>query len=222
MADVKRRRLLSEARSDAADLREMLLPYVERWEVAGSVRRGRAQVGDVDHVVVPRYEARDGGGLFGGDGDVERVNLLWQALDGLVDTGLPADCLETGDAGERWEVRKAVRDTKAGPRMCWGDRQRAVFFRGYEHELFVSEPEALGIAMLIRTGPADFSRYVVTELRKHGYRAEGGRVVRMIGGDYAGVIEAGEPEVVEVRDERAVFDLIGMSYREPGDREGRW
>jgi hypothetical protein len=81
--------------------------------------------------------------------------------------------------------------------------------------------ETWGIVQLIRTGPAAFSRFVVMELTKHGYRASGGRVERRVGGDYGGTTEASW-EPVAVPTERDVFDLIGLKYREPRAREGRW
>ena len=49
-----------------------------RWEFAGSLRRCRPDVGDIDHVVIPTIaEALVPQGLFG-EAKKTSVNLLWQ------------------------------------------------------------------------------------------------------------------------------------------------
>jgi DNA polymerase/3'-5' exonuclease PolX len=217
---VKRDRVVAER--DAADLRAMLEGTFERWEVAGSLRRGHAAVGDVDHVLIPKMIEVPGPGLFGGP--VE-VNACWRALDRLVEEGggsAPAEAGRPGDEVEDefegacgdWSVVKAVRETKNGPRTCWGEKHRAVWFRGCVHELYVAEPSTWGSVMLIRTGPAEFSRWMVTELRRYGFKHEGGRVID--------TRKVSEDAVVAVPEEGVLFDLVGIKYREPADRRCKW
>lgn len=61
----------------AEEVRKYLAPTVERIELAGSLRRGRERVGDVEFVAVPKVEPT----LFGDGGpDLERIRY---ALVGL-------------------------------------------------------------------------------------------------------------------------------------------
>lgn len=207
------------ALSDAEAFKAMLLPFTEQWTIAGSVRRGSALVSDVDHVVVPKLEVIGGGGLFGDTPDT--VNLLWRELDRLVDH--KPDSQEEDEFGQTEAdafepISKAVKTDKNGKASTrWGMKLRSVHFRGFDHEIYTTTPEAWGIALLIRTGPADFSRHIVTEMQRHGYRAKDGIVERRVGGDYAGTSEP-RWELVAVPTERAVFDLLGVAYREPDQR----
>jgi len=78
MSEVARRVSLAEAAADAEAFVAAVSPWCERIEVAGSVRRGKRDVGDVEYVVIPKFEEVPGPGLFGHT--VER-NVLWAALD---------------------------------------------------------------------------------------------------------------------------------------------
>lgn len=219
-ANTKRRH--ADASTDAMAFAAMLMPFADQWTIAGSLRRELPLVGDVDHVVVPRLEVVGAGGLFGAE--PETVNLLWRELDRLLDHKPDAeheDEFGRTEADGFEPISKAIRETAQGPRTCWGMKQRSVHFRGHTHEIYTTTPEAWGITLLIRTGSADFSRHIVTELQKHGYRANDGRVERRIGGDYAGTSEP-RWEPVAVPTERHVFELLGLAYREPNQRNGRW
>lgn len=56
---------LLEAAQIATELVDKLRPYCDRVEVAGSIRRGRANVKDVDIVAIPNEEKLTAGGYFG-------------------------------------------------------------------------------------------------------------------------------------------------------------
>ena len=57
----------------AADLEALLMPACERIRVAGSIRRGKDTIGDIDLVCEPKIE-REAGGLFGDQ--IEERDLL--------------------------------------------------------------------------------------------------------------------------------------------------
>jgi len=56
---------LLEATQIAVELVNKLRPYCDRIEVAGSIRRGRREVKDIDIVAIPNEEKLTAGGYFG-------------------------------------------------------------------------------------------------------------------------------------------------------------
>ncbi len=79
---------------------------------------------------------------------------------------------------------------------------------GFNLDLFRFDNNNRGSLMLIRTGPAEFSRRFVMALNDHGLKHEGG-YVRWIADD----------EIVACDDERRAFELAGMRpYIEPAKR----
>jgi DNA polymerase/3'-5' exonuclease PolX len=151
------------------------------------VRRRKALVGDVEHVVVPRM-GEVAGGLFG---DKVPINLLWQRLDELVRLGTLTKHLYGEDQTTRY-----------------GEKYRGVNFKGFTHELFCADARSWGATLLIRTGPADYSKMVVTRLLSGGlYRQRGGYLVHVQSG-----------EVVLVPDEQTYCRMAGVTYLEPKDR----
>ena len=210
MSVTSTKRPLAAAQSDAEAMRDLLAGTYVRWDVAGSVRRQRPEVGDVEHVVQSRTaEVRVG--LFG----VERtVNLLHDRLDALVAAGELAKHLY-GDSGVRW-----------------GDRHRGVSFHGFAHELFIADGANYGPTLAIRTGPAEFSKRLVSGLLCRGLRNHEGYVWecdpcpscsdaqadRGIDCWRCGRRRLVPARRVSVPDERAYFELCGVGWIEP---EGR-
>lgn len=157
------KRTLAEAIDDAKAFRDFFpRSTYDVWEFAGSVRRCREKVGDVEHVIVPKFgEVKVG--LF-----ATTQNLLWIHLDALVRDGV----LAKHDYGER---RQSFR---------WGEKYRGVDYRGFNHEMFTTTIDAWGAIFLIRTGPASFSRGVVERMNKIGlYKQIDGRPIHVASGE---------------------------------------
>ena len=76
---------LEQARAVAQGVMEELLPYVDRVEIAGSIRRGKPTVGDVEIVCIPaKYHQADlftDGALVTVPGFVSTVNH-WEKIKG--------------------------------------------------------------------------------------------------------------------------------------------
>ena len=125
---------------------------VHRWEYAGSLRRGEASVGDIEHVICTGES-------------------VFHALDAMVaEEGL------FDQAGPR-AVSKAIYWSGGHQLHRWGDKYRGVMFEGVRHELFLATPLNFGLILAIRTGPAAFSRALVEAMNRGGmYRCEGGLV----------------------------------------------
>lgn len=68
---------LKEALSIATEIHEALLPHCERCEIAGSIRREKANVKDIEIVLIPKpYEV----GLF--ESGIARIINQWQKVKG--------------------------------------------------------------------------------------------------------------------------------------------
>jgi DNA polymerase/3'-5' exonuclease PolX len=142
---------LEYARGMAGALVDLLAPACVRIEIAGSVRRQKARLNDVESVMVPceRISRQPSLDSLLGLGKLERTNLLDARCDELLKQGI-------------LEKRPDSRG-----RHCWGTGiKRAVFFRGQDYapvDLFqVIEPRQWGVIYAIRTGPGDFNRFLVT------------------------------------------------------------
>jgi len=179
---------LAEARKCADLFRAHFVGMADRWIVAGSIRREKAEVGDIEHVVIPRFgEVVPPGGMF-----PERGNVLWNHLDQLVSIG--------------GAFTKAVYGE--GESFRWGERYRGVMFGGMKHEVFVADANNLGAILTIRTGPADLSRELVTALRSRGYYHMHEGYVRSLG----------DGAIRPCPTEEAFFELCGIPVVPPERR----
>lgn len=215
VAETKVRRPLAQALADAEAFRALFPPQCySRWEIAGSVRRRAAACGDVEHVILPAFGEVDvGGGLFA---TKEVKNLLFFHLDALVSGVLVAKHLY-GASGYRW-----------------GEKFRGCDFRGHNQEISCADAGNWGSTLAIKTGPADFSRRLVTGLLRNDRRNYLGRVWECrtcpcvdprdcgAGCDEkcprcqgTGLWPIGE---IPVPDERKYFALCGVPYAEPWER----
>lgn len=174
----------------AAAAREILAPGCERIELVGSLRRGRAFAGDIDFLVAPKYGPSET--VLFGDCD-----LLEELLAKLL------------------TEKKLSRTLPDGTRGVNGPKVKAFGFAGLILNLFVeTDPGAWGWQMVLRTGPPEFSKRIVTSMRLYpefGLLAEGlsvqnGRLWR-----------DGAP--IETPDEAAVFEALGLRYAEPEARD---
>lgn len=136
MSTTDTKRTLEQATEDAHAFVKLLPGCIRMWEIAGSVRRRKPEVGDIEHVIIPVG------------------TKLHDRLDELVGTDLfPGD----------GTVTKAVYPNGT---HRWGDKYRGVMFRGFRHELFLADEQNWGCILAIRTGPAAMSERLVTALHR--------------------------------------------------------
>jgi DNA polymerase/3'-5' exonuclease PolX len=177
-----------KAKAIADRLLSELGPYCERIEIAGSVRRGKPEVHDIEIVAVPKItEQRD---MFG-------------------------NVFETGseiDVAVRQLVQAEARLLKNGPRY----KQIALPEPdGINLDLFlVLQPAQFGVLFAIRTGPAEFSKWLVTP-RKDGGTLPSYCCVK------DGTVLAGDT-IMPMPEESDFFDFLGLVWIEPGQRQAGW
>lgn len=149
------------ARARATMLAALIEPHVRRAEIVGSVRRYSSfprsyqrshacEVKDIELLVEP--EMFDGIDLFNQETapDVRFLDALIPKW-GLIVKG--------GGPNPRYVQIQLKDGLKLDLFLCW-------------------PPAEWGTLMAIRTGPAEYSRYLVTELRRKGWRCERGTVWR--------------------------------------------
>lgn len=156
----------------------------ELWMICGSVRRKRPFIGDIDHVVIPRFaEAPVAGSMFS---ESEMTNLLWRRCDELLAAGT----------------------IDVGPPKCWGEKIRRIIFNCIRHEIAVANENNVGVLVAVKTGPAEFSKMMVTALHQRGLRSTDGFQVKY----------KRDGSVYPCRTEKAFFEAAGVKYMEPWER----
>jgi DNA polymerase/3'-5' exonuclease PolX len=148
---------LAAATLVARSVEEALRPACERILIAGSIRRLKPTVGDIEIVVLPKM-------IDGIRTDLFAPPPKVRALDGFLET------LKLQD-------RLVAHPTKAAD----GDRYKRLWMPKEEMQLdlfIVRPPAEWGPIAAIRTGSAAYSKKAVTELRDQGLECKEGRIMR--------------------------------------------
>jgi DNA polymerase/3'-5' exonuclease PolX len=196
---------LAKAAAIADELVTVLELGCERIEVAGSIRRLRPDVGDIELVAIPRTRIdRHRDGLF--EEILVEVNELQVVVDALLLDGTLAP---------------HPTDPKRGARYAKLLHRES----GLQLDLFMVERDRFGLIYLIRTGPAAYSQRFVTDLHVIGWHVAGGRLHRGGGitdrdGWHAPFGCPDRCEVVPTPEEQDVYDAIGHPWIEPTVRDG--
>lgn len=146
---------------------EQLRPHCDRIEIAGSIRRRKEMVKDIEIVAIPKPYST---GLF--ESGIATVVNQWAKVKG----DLP--CKYT----------------------------QRILPEGIKLDLFLAEPGNWGNIFAIRTGPADYSHKILaTRWVQRGFKSVEGFLSR-----------AGKK--YEMREEIDLFNLVGLPYVEPENR----
>jgi DNA polymerase/3'-5' exonuclease PolX len=170
---------ITEAKYLAYTIRKELEHYFTRLEVAGSIRRNKPEVKDIELIGVPKLE--------------HHLNLL----------------------GEKFAIRSLIDEydwSDLGKPIKNGSRYKQIETKyGINLDLFIIfPPSEWGVQFVIRTGPASFSRRVVTQRHKGGLlpsdcKVKDGAVYRY-------------GELVPTPEEEDFFNLLEIDYINPSRR----
>lgn len=180
---------LAHAQQIAQELINILTPFCDRIEIAGSVRRKKNIVKDIELVIIPKQEIVKEG-LFG---DEERIiypidKFLWE------------------------DSRFDFRLSKDGKRM-YGDKNKLLMFDAIEFgwialDIFTADESNYMMVKFIRTGGAETNKLIATTANKlkmnlriyesafvdrHGYKAI-------------------------MKSEEQIFQYLGLKYLTPEQR----
>src|SRR5438128_74037 len=136
----KTKRPLREAERIAAAIVADLAPSCARIQVAGSVRRRKAVIDDIEIEAIPRHAPA---GLFGDC----TANLLWEHL----------------------HATDAYRFTKGDHAAGRYYQLTLPLHAGVQLDLFLAQPDNWGLTLLVRTGSAAFSTALLARWKRwHG------------------------------------------------------
>ncbi len=138
---------LGLAHTLVTEIVERLAPHVAKLAVAGSVRRSRLSIGDIEFVVAPLWVETD---LFG---------ALEPNLAGL----------KTAMCGLGTWVKGGERMMQVTDLLDHEGLKLEIYI--------VHPPAQWGSILAIRTGPAGLSQYAVTRMRDLGRQCKEGRII---------------------------------------------
>ncbi len=171
---------------------ELITPFCQAGmvQIVGSVRRHKAEVGDLEILAIPVPEIVFD--LFSGDGHND-TNLG----NNLLQHNLP-DVLNRHGAGWSFE--------KNGPKY-----KRIKTREGICLDLYLSTLESWPVELAIRTGPAEFSHKCVMPRRQGGWLPSDCRVR-----EHWQVFR--NAKLLQIGSERQFLNLLGLGWVEPWDR----
>jgi DNA polymerase/3'-5' exonuclease PolX len=172
----------------AEKLAAELAPRCERIEIAGSLRRGKADVGDIEILYVPRI------------GQVHVPGELFPKSGSLADE-LVEDWLARGVLTKRFNINGST---------AWGTLNKLAVHvgSGIRVDLFATTAERWFVSLVVRTGSKEMNMMLAGSALRRGMQLH-----------MYGVLEVrATGEQIIPRSEREVFELLGVSYREPAER----
>lgn len=188
-----------------------LSPYCSRVAIAGSVRRGRPIVGDVELVCVPK------------------PGRPTQGQVGMFDSELHAAPVDD-------ELTAYLRDRVRDPTSPWALRPNANGITSFGRvnkfltygdgpvDIFTAYPSTFGMLFFVRTGDAEWVVRAMAEFKRQSRRAHpyGGVEVDLDGDVTAEVLDPARwaPAEILCPTEETVFELLGWPFVEPEDRTG--
>lgn len=186
----KKRYPLAEARSVGEFLVEKLLPYVDRIELAGSIRRRRPTVGDVEILFIPKF-APVTVDLFGGTAP---VSLADRAIDTMVDLGI------------------LQRRPNVLGNVSWGKLNKLAVHTatGIPVDLFATTPDAWFNYLVCRTGGEKSNIRVASYARRRGYQWNPYE---------SGFTKLTTGKVFPMESEAAVFEFVNLQCVPPWERD---
>jgi DNA polymerase/3'-5' exonuclease PolX len=175
-------------------------------EVAGSLRRLKHTVGDIEIVYVPRLEPRAVPSQAPEQGELmpptaRTVRREINLVDELLESRLAA-----GTIAKRQNIK--------GSEM-WGDKNKLAVHvaTGIPVDFFATTPESFFNYLVCRTGPAASNIRIAAAAKAKGWKWN------PYGPGFSRERVTAPAEIHAVKSEREVFEFVGLPPRPPWDRE---
>lgn len=174
MTDKEKKWPLQTARNVADGIVESLKPYCDKIAVLGSIRRERGEVGDIEILCIPKTLPN------------------------------PYDLFDGG------EIRYSeFINTVNSMQKVKGDAENGKYFQrihesGITVDIFTADAKNWGVQKMIRTGPWEYSKGMVTDIKEFGFRvADGG---------YLQKYRAGAWHTIPCYYEKDFYKITGQPY----------
>jgi len=168
-----------------------------RWEIAGSIRRKKAFVSDIEVVLVPIQRAQPPAQMELGMDDLAPPAVLVSLLDEKVDALLKKGILEK-------------RKSSNGNTMCGGSLK---YLRhvptGIPIDFFICSLETWTTTFVTRTGSKDLVEELARRAKAMGYGWNPGGV---------GFTRKADGVKIPITTEEAAFQFVGLPYLPPEER----
>jgi len=177
---------------------QLLRPHCHRIELAGSIRRRKPMVHDIEIVCIERY-AGAAFAVLSQYRSSQRIppKQFWRCN------------------GPRYKCFLDRRSPSAG-----GGTEGGVSL-DVQVDLFITEPQRWGWTYFIRTGSQDWNKAHLQRIRGMGYLIENNRLLAHVGaqGDAPSVgarhVVPARGQYIEFPEEQAIFDFLGLPFVEP-------
>ena len=173
----------------ARDVCAALKPVCDRLIVAGSLRRRKAEVGDVEVLFVPKFgTCHTPGELFPKYGDMAEAAILK-----LVSTG----------------VLKPRKNRLGGTAMGPKNKLTVHAATGVPVDLFTATAANWWNYLVCRTGGKENNTRLALRAQETGYKWHP---------THTGFERLSDGQIIPMDSERAVFEFLGLPYLEPWER----
>jgi len=183
---------LAEALKIAEEVQGWLAPYCEpnRCEICGSIRRRKAEVGDVELLCVPNPLRA----TFG----YRIMNGVDQKLDELLQEGA-LDCRRTQNGQTVYGIKNKLLVHVAS---------------GFPVDIFSTTETNWWMSLVIRTGPKESNIKLAMAAKQKSWK------LNAYGSGYTcyDLCTGEEQGHVTCHSEREVFESVGLDYKEPWER----
>jgi DNA polymerase/3'-5' exonuclease PolX len=186
----KRRYVWGKAQAVAEEICALLRPGCLRIEIAGSLRRRKSDVGDIEILYIPILQAaKDPEDLFA----MRSVDCAEDGIRVMVATGILERRLNTLGRETYGPLNKLMLHVASGIPV----------------DLFAATEENWFNYLVCRTGPTDLNARIATAAQSIGW---------MWNPYGSGFTAKDNGQVARVETEQDVFDFVGLPYQEPEAR----